>query len=373
MPSAWWTISSSSRAAGRTTPPRCCSITCTKWASSSGTRAMRPPSPWCWSPCWRPWRCCSSSCSTRRCTTNERCTHRPAPCAPRAVRRHLAGHAGRLAAGPAVDTVAGLCVLDGLPSARILGTLRPGSALDAGELPPCLAGRALCALFPEHGRAGGHVLGGPAGAGHAGRLCLCALPLSRPGPGLCPGAGAADDHAGHPAGGELPDPVAPGRRRYAAGHRPAVLRIGLCHLFAAPDLPGHSPGTRRGRAGGGCQHPADPVARLRAAGAARVPGVRAGVGELSLEQLPVEAQDRKSTRLNSSHSQISYAVFCLKKKTQYTRTPTWRHSHNPAQLQTPAHLPLPHPHTIKDSVPRTYTAFRQPHTSARSTPDTHQP
>src|SRR2546421_3577147 len=27
-----------------------------------------------------------------------------------------------------------------------------------------------------------------------------------------------------------------------------------------------------------------------------------------------EAQDRKSTRLNSSHDQISYAVFCLKKK-----------------------------------------------------------
>src|SRR2546430_5324526 len=27
-------------------------------------------------------------------------------------------------------------------------------------------------------------------------------------------------------------------------------------------------------------------------------------------------QDRKSTRLNSSHSQISYAVFCLKKKKQ---------------------------------------------------------
>src|SRR5688572_10209575 len=28
----------------------------------------------------------------------------------------------------------------------------------------------------------------------------------------------------------------------------------------------------------------------------------------------VDARDRKSTRLNSSHSQISYAVFCLKKK-----------------------------------------------------------
>src|SRR5438270_12407505 len=29
---------------------------------------------------------------------------------------------------------------------------------------------------------------------------------------------------------------------------------------------------------------------------------------------PGQDQDRKSTRLNSSHSQISYAVFCLKKK-----------------------------------------------------------
>src|SRR5688572_32613733 len=28
------------------------------------------------------------------------------------------------------------------------------------------------------------------------------------------------------------------------------------------------------------------------------------------------SSDRKSTRLNSSHSQISYAVFCLKKKTK---------------------------------------------------------
>src|SRR2546430_12661251 len=31
------------------------------------------------------------------------------------------------------------------------------------------------------------------------------------------------------------------------------------------------------------------------------------------------ALDRKSTRLNSSHSQISYAVFCLKKKTHPNR------------------------------------------------------
>src|SRR2546430_17579848 len=31
--------------------------------------------------------------------------------------------------------------------------------------------------------------------------------------------------------------------------------------------------------------------------------------------------DRKSTRLNSSHSQISYAVFCLKKKKDYCSLP----------------------------------------------------
>src|SRR2546430_13134851 len=31
-------------------------------------------------------------------------------------------------------------------------------------------------------------------------------------------------------------------------------------------------------------------------------------------QMPGGIVDRKSTRLNSSHSQISYAVFCLKKK-----------------------------------------------------------
>src|SRR5256886_4233566 len=34
----------------------------------------------------------------------------------------------------------------------------------------------------------------------------------------------------------------------------------------------------------------------------------------SSAQGPLSRTDRKSTRLNSSHSQISYAVFCLKKK-----------------------------------------------------------
>src|SRR2546422_8249816 len=41
-------------------------------------------------------------------------------------------------------------------------------------------------------------------------------------------------------------------------------------------------------------------------------------------QLPVAeaARDRKSTRLNSSHGYISYAVFCLKKKKTYTNVCT---------------------------------------------------
>src|SRR2546430_12528720 len=40
-------------------------------------------------------------------------------------------------------------------------------------------------------------------------------------------------------------------------------------------------------------------------------GVGVGGG---VEDQAGQAADRKSTRLNSSHSQISYAVFCLKKK-----------------------------------------------------------
>src|SRR3712207_7755540 len=36
---------------------------------------------------------------------------------------------------------------------------------------------------------------------------------------------------------------------------------------------------------------------------------------------PGGLRDRKSTRLNSSHANISYAVFCLKKKTHQYRSP----------------------------------------------------
>src|SRR3712207_8292276 len=41
--------------------------------------------------------------------------------------------------------------------------------------------------------------------------------------------------------------------------------------------------------------------------------VRRAAGE-ACERLGIKPLDRKSTRLNSSHANISYAVFCLKKK-----------------------------------------------------------
>src|SRR5256885_8630487 len=60
----------------------------------------------------------------------------------------------------------------------------------------------------------------------------------------------------------------------------------------------------------------------------------------NLESAVVYGRDRKSTRLNSSHLVISYAVFCLKKK-KNTKTPylSQRQRHTP-----PAHV-IRHPIT----------------------------
>src|SRR5438874_11526135 len=47
----------------------------------------------------------------------------------------------------------------------------------------------------------------------------------------------------------------------------------------------------------------------------------AGDGQLrQADRVPKARGDRKSTRLNSSHVEISYAVFCLKKKKKKKRT-----------------------------------------------------
>src|SRR3989475_5650275 len=44
------------------------------------------------------------------------------------------------------------------------------------------------------------------------------------------------------------------------------------------------------------------------------PDIRSKLMQSGFEVMATDGPDRKSTRLNSSHSQISYAVFCLKKK-----------------------------------------------------------
>src|SRR5690606_41835699 len=60
---------------------------------------------------------------------------------------------------------------------------------------------------------------------------------------------------------------------------------------------------------------AAPVKLKTAMALARSPGSVNSVTRMPRPTADVIALDRKSTRLNSSHVKISYAVFCLKKKT----------------------------------------------------------
>src|SRR2546427_7609588 len=64
---------------------------------------------------------------------------------------------------------------------------------------------------------------------------------------------------------------------------------------------------------------------------------RVGRAEQEVTKRALEpGRDRKSTRLNSSHSQISYAVFCLKKKKK-------RETHNRANDRQPTTAVNPQP------------------------------
>src|SRR5688572_31198169 len=60
-------------------------------------------------------------------------------------------------------------------------------------------------------------------------------------------------------------------------------------------------------------------------------------------------RDRKSTRLNSSHSQISYAVFCLKKKNKTLHLPGAPHhaSVPPARTCCPRPVPCREPRVFR--------------------------
>src|SRR3712207_7261457 len=71
-------------------------------------------------------------------------------------------------------------------------------------------------------------------------------------------------------------------------------------------------GAHAGRAGGADRGARDQGAATHGLAARGHP---AGLGEPGPEALRIGPPgDRKSTRLNSSHANISYAVFCLKKK-----------------------------------------------------------
>src|SRR5690606_40792885 len=71
------------------------------------------------------------------------------------------------------------------------------------------------------------------------------------------------------------------------------------------------PGTRSDLAQ---PHRQPPEARERHGPVERSAGPRLGARRRLHRPLPHRREDRKSTRLNSSHVKISYAVFCLKKK-----------------------------------------------------------
>src|SRR2546430_8375225 len=76
------------------------------------------------------------------------------------------------------------------------------------------------------------------------------------------------------------------------------------------------------------------------------------LGVFEGETLAAHWRDRKSTRLNSSHSQISYAVFCLKKKKKNT---TYFDLHSLAETEYSAYL----------SLSPLYVGLAAPHIGAR--------
>src|SRR5256886_15465858 len=98
------------------------------------------------------------------------------------------------------------------------------------------------------------------------------------------------------------------------GRHPGPPDSGSNRQADGPSSPAREPDARpaRARRSGAMRRRRAPRKAVRGLGA-RGRGVR---GALRRTGRPAD-RDRKSTRLNSSHSQISYAVFCLKKKNQH--------------------------------------------------------
>src|SRR5208283_5676229 len=110
----------------------------------------------------------------------------------------------------------------------------------------------------------------------------------------------AVDRAAYDAVAHIPPRATRSRRSPAA----LACAAGLC---GGEHRRPHPPDARRPRhRGSRPRQPARPRGRAQRPGVRGYPGVPPG--------LLLAAGDRKSTRLNSSHITISYAVFCLKKK-----------------------------------------------------------
>src|SRR2546430_10085399 len=123
------------------------------------------------------------------------------------------------------------------------------------------------------------------------------MPGKRPAPKAAKGKKAPSRPAVRKAVGHKPEPV---RVRAAPGHARKSA--------AAPKKPVAAPPAA------GSAPPVELRKPLRVTPATPPPATATMITASRSAAHAVNAEDRKSTRLNSSHSQISYAVFCLKKK-----------------------------------------------------------
>src|SRR3712207_3541982 len=107
-------------------------------------------------------------------------------------------------------------------------------------------------------------------------------------------------------------------RDHGLEHRDTI-KVGRTHgVHAEPDVWGHR------------------VADLAFAAARSRDRLKAARERVGVVAISGAVGDRKSTRLNSSHANISYAVFCLKKKKKYIRGDHWRYAlHSSAHPRVP--------------------------------------
>src|SRR5690554_7572576 len=91
--------------------------------------------------------------------------------------------------------------------------------------------------------------------------------------------------------------------------------------------------------------------------------IHESTGKITMNFDRIPLSDRKSTRLNSSHVRISYAVFCLKKKTSYQVG-----SLNRQQMTSIASAPARHGHPAYGPPLPDMTRYRGSSLEKRSPP-----